>query len=332
MGQLLYLLCRIITIRVMNFKSLPQLLDFFKDEKTCIEYYEEIRWNGDVVCPHCGCEKTYKTNRGYKCADSSCYKKFTVKVGTIFENSKLPLRIWFASIYLATTSKKGISSVQLGEQLGITQKTAWFVLHRIREMLKDKSPRMIGGNDNMVEVDEAYIGGKEKNKHLNKRRSLDDRNITNEGKAYKPKKTVVGIIERNGSVVLKHVPNAELRNMGAFIAKHVPQGSTIYSDEAPVYNHLKKYYTHDSVKHALNIYVDGSVHTNTIENFWSVLKRGLYGIYHQVSEKHLERYLDEFSARYNTRKLTSQERFEKFLVDSESVLKYETLITNLNGA
>ena len=308
----------------MNFKSLPQLLDFFKEENTCIEYYEQIRWDGNPVCPHCDSERVYKTNRGYKCANPECYKKFTVKVGTIFENSKISFRIWFASIWLATSHKKGISSVQLALDLGLTQKTAWFVLHRIREMLKDKAPQMLGEN-NMVEVDEAYIGGKESNKHINKKRSYYDKALTNEGKPFTLKKTVVGIIERNGNVVLKHVPNAELRNMGAFISKHVPHGSTIYSDEAPVYSHLKRYYTHDSVKHALNIYVEGNVHTNTIENFWSVLKRGLYGIYHQVSEKHLERYLDEFSARFNTRSLTSNERFVKFLCDSESVLSYKKL-------
>ena len=308
----------------MNFKSLPQLLDFFKEESTCIEYYEQIRWGDNPACSHCGSLSPYKTNRGYKCSSKECHKKFTVKVGTIFENSKISLRLWFAAIYLATTSKKGISSVQLGEQLGVTQKTAWHILHRIREMLRDKAPQMLGEN-NMVEVDESYIGAKEGNKHYNKKRSKKNPNLTNEGKPYKAKKIVVGIIERNGNVVLKHVPSADTANMGEFIRTHVPTGSTIYSDEAPVYNHLKKNYTHDNVKHSLSIYVEGNVHTNTIENFWSVLKRGLYGVYHQVSDKHVSRYLDEYAARFNTRHLNSEERFNKFLFDSESVLSYKSL-------
>lgn len=308
----------------MNFKSLPKLLDYFKNEETCIEYYENIRWQGNPTCPHCGCSKPYKTNRGYKCSNNKCYKKFTVKVGTIFQNSKIPMRIWFASIYLATTSKKGISSVQLGEQLGITQKSAWFVLHRIREMLKEKSPQMLG-KKKTVEVDETYIGGKELNKHLKKRRSSTNLNLTNEGKTYKPKRAVLGIIERNGRVALKHVPNAGLSNVRKFINSNISLGSTIYSDEAPVYKHLSKNYKHSTIKHAYGVYVKGDVHTNTIEGFWSTLKRGLYGIYHQVSEKHLSRYLDEYSARFNTRKLTSSQRFEKFLGNSESVLSYKLL-------
>ncbi|MDG5490538.1 IS1595 family transposase [Psychroserpens sp. SPM9] len=312
----------------MNFKSLPQLLDYFKEESTCRDYYQQIRWNGEEACPHCGSLKVYTTKRGFRCGDKECRKDFTVTTGTIFHNSNIPLRIWFAAIFLATTHKKGISSVQLALDLGITQKTAWHVLHRIREMLKEKSPQMLGEN-NMVEVDEAYIGGNNKNRHYGKKRSKEDYRFTNEGKPYQPKKMVIGIIERNGKVVLKHVPSADLNNVGSLISKHVPKGSTIYSDEAPVYNHLKKSYTHDNVKHSLNIYVEGNVHTNSIENFWSVLKRGLYGVYHQVSEKHLERYLDEFSARFNTRTLSSQERFEKFLVESESVLSYKRLINDL---
>lgn len=310
----------------MNFKSLPELLDYFREEKTCIEYYEKLRWNGNPVCPHCGAENPYKTNRGYKCSDSDCHKKFTVRVGTIFENSKIKFRIWFAAIYLATTHKKGISSVQLALDLGITQKTAWFVLHRIREMLKDKAPQMLGENK-MVEADEAYIGGIEKNKHYGRQRSRENLSLTNDGKPFKDKKVVVGIIERNGNVVLKYIPRADKKNMVEFIEKHVPENSTIYTDESKVYKQLHKTYTHDSVKHALSIYVEGGVHTNTIENFWSVLKRGLYGVYHQVSDKHISRYLDEFAARFNTRHISGNERFDNFLCQSESTLSYKQLIS-----
>jgi transposase-like protein len=170
------------------------------------------------------------------------------------------------------------------------------------------------------------ISGQRENKHFRKRRSQDVNFITNEGKFYKPKKTVIGIIERNGKVALKYVSGETTQNMVDFVRTYVPNDATIYSDEAPAYFQLKKYYTHENVKHALNIYVEGAVHTNTIENFWSVLKRGLYGVYHQVSDKHLERYLDEFSARFNTRSLTSQQRFEKFLLDSESALLYKSLV------
>ncbi|WP_420321229.1 IS1595 family transposase [Flagellimonas sp.] len=309
----------------MQFKSLPQLLDYFKDEATGIAYYENIRWGNEPACPHCGCTNPYKTNRGWKCRDKECHKKFTVRVGTIFENSKIPFRIWFAAIWLATEHKKGISSVQLAIDLGITQKTAWFVLHRIREMLRDKAPQMLGENK-MVEIDAAHIGGKEGNKHLNKRRSNEDKNLTNEGKPYKAKKTIIGIIERNGKVALRYVSGETTQNMIDFVKTHVPADSTIYSDEAPAYKQLKRTYKHDNVKHALNIYVEGQVHTNTIENFWSVLKRGLYGVYHQVSDKHISRYLDEYAARFNNRTLTSNERFNQFLEDSESVLSYKMLV------
>lgn len=310
----------------MNFKSLPQLLDYFKKEETCVKYYENLRWNGKPVCPHCAAEKPYATTRGWKCSNSDCHKKFTVKVGTIFENSKIPFRIWFAAIYLCTSSKKGISSVQLAEQLGITQKTAWFVLHRIREMLKNQAPEMLGGNGNMVEADETYIGGKEKNRHTTKRRSFENPELSRDGKPYNKKKVVIGIVERGGKVVLKFVPNAKEENMVPFIQDFVPEGARIITDEHTSYSNLNKVYTHNTVTHSLRVYVSGDSHTNTIENFWSVLKRGLYGIYHQVSDKHLERYLNEFAARYNSRTIGSFERFNDFLKDAEGGLLYKNLI------
>ncbi len=209
----------------MTFKSLPQLLDYFKEKKTGIEYYEAIRWNGKPVCPHCGSEKTpYRTNRGFKCSNKECYKKFTVKTGTIFDNSKISFRIWFAAIFLAGSHRKGISSRQLARELGITQKTAWFVLHRIREMLKNFAPAMVG-ETRTVEADETYIGGREGNKHKSKK--------TKEGESDK-KKVVLGAIERDGRVVLKYVPNASEENMVPFIQRYVTVGAKIYTDEFSV--------------------------------------------------------------------------------------------------
>ncbi len=174
-----------------QFTNLQTLLDFFKDVETCQAYYAEKRWNGNVVCPHCNHDKAYTTNRGYKCANKECYKKFSVTVGTIFENSKIPLRTWFASMFLISTSKKGISSLQLAEQLGVTQKTAWFVLHRIREMLKEDSDEPLSGE---VQVDETYVGGKNKNR-------LKDKMIEkSQGRCSKDKKPVVGLIQKDGKI------------------------------------------------------------------------------------------------------------------------------------
>jgi len=309
----------------MNFKSLIELLDFFKDEETSIKYYEQIRWGNNIICPHCGAEKPYRTDRGFKCSDKECTKKFTARTGTIFENSKIPFRVWFAAIYLATTSSKGISSVQLARQLNITQKTAWFVLHRIREMLKEKAPKMLN-TEKTIEADESYFGGKERNKHFPKRRSLVNNNLRNDGSLYKPKNTVLGLIERDGHVVLKYVPNATQQNMVEFIESHVPKGSKIYTDEYRGYSTLSNTYEHETINHGIRLYVAGDVHTNSIEGFWSILKRGIYGIYHQVSEKHLERYLDEFSGRFNARLLANQDKFDKFLKINTSYLSYKELI------
>lgn len=304
---------------LFNFKSLIQLLDYFKDEATCIAFYEQIRWNGQPVCPHCGSTKTpYRTNRGFRCSEKLCTKKFSVKVGTIFEQSHIPLRTWFAAIYLETAHKKGISSLQLGRDLNISQKCAWFLLHRIREMLRAESPIML---TNEVEVDETYIGGKETNRHANKK-------VGNYGRGgEKGKAVVLGLVERDGKVIAKRIPDNKAGNIIPVIEKHVKKGSTMLTDEWYAYGSLHlKGYTHKSIQHNLKIYVVGETHTNTIENFWSVLKRGLYGIYHYTSKKHLDRYLDEFCARYNTRDLSEAERFEKFLKQSESRLTWKRLV------
>jgi transposase-like protein len=305
----------------MHFKNLKDLFTKFPDEKTCTDYLIQQRWNGNVECAFCGCTKVYKIEGGkrFKCADTNCAKKFSATVGTVYENSKVGLQTFFAALYLISSSKKGISSLQLSRQLGITQKTAWFVLHRLREMLKDKAPQsLLTGT---IEIDETYVGGKEKNKHKSKR--LDKTGMQS-------KSPMVGLLQRDGTMVVKVLDKGTANGITIkpIIRENVSKDATIYTDGFGAYKDLNlEFAQHRIVDHSGGEYViDKIIHTNSIEGFWSVLKRGIYGIYHQVSHKHLHRYCDEFAARYNTRKIADNERFEVSVKNSEGRLKYNDLI------
>ncbi|MCH8902671.1 MAG: IS1595 family transposase [Bacteroidetes bacterium] len=303
----------------MQFKSLPQILNYFKDEDTCIKFLEDQRWNGKPVCPKCGySEKIYTIEGGkrYKCGSNTCNKKFSVIVGTIFENTKKPLNIWFAAIYLATAHKKGISSLQLHRDLGITQKTAWFMLHRIREMMRQKAPSLLTGE---VQADETFVGGKNKNRHANKKIK------ESQGRSTKDKTPVFGA-HNKGRVNLKVVANTKAKTLKPIIEKMVAKGSIIITDEWGAYNHLSKNYQHEVVKHNNGQYVSNGFHTNSMEGFWSLLKRGIFGIYHSTSPQHLHRYCDEFAYRYNTRNLADPERFTASLSQVNGRLTYKQLI------
>jgi transposase-like protein len=306
----------------MDFKNLTECLDYFKEESTCIAYLEQQRWGGTPACPFCGVINPYRTNRGFKCRDKECGKKFTVKVGTVYENSKIPLRTWFTSIYLCLSSKKGISSLQLSRQLGITQKTAWFVLHRIREMLKDKAPQMLREN---IQIDETYVGGLEKNKHKSKQAKLGR---GKGGKAKDVKTPVFGIAETGGKVEVHVTDWVTKKKAKELIEAHVEKGSTMVTDGFAMYAFLGQddRFKDVIVDHSAGQYVNSGFHTNGIENFWSLLKRGIIGIFHQVSPQHLQRYCDEFAARYNTRKIKDHERFELSVQNSNGRLKYKQLI------
>jgi len=282
--------------------TLQEAIIYFSQPVNCRNHVVARRWKSGVTCPICGSTKvklSEKHNR-WQCGSHHARRQFTVKTGTIFEDSPLGLDKWLTAVWMITNDKNGISSYEVARALGVTQKTAWFMLHRIRKAMQLEPFMKLTGE---IEVDETFIGGKARNMHIAQR----ERRIT--GTGTKDKVAVMGILERGGQVRTSVVENRRKAALQAEVKKHVEAGSSLYSDELKSYDGLAGDYAHQVINHAV-AYVDGKVHTNGLENFWSLLKRGIHGTYVSVEPFHLFRYLDEQSFRYNNRKdMNDAERF-----------------------
>lgn len=264
--------------------NLIELMEKFNSEERCREYIETLRWPSGVCCTRCGSlsvSRIVKRNQ-YDCND--CRYQFSPMAGTVFHDTHLPLTKWFLAVYLMCESKKGMSANQISRTLGIGYKAAWYLCHRIREAMKDDESEKLKG---IIEADETFVGGR-----YDKRRK----------RAYGEKACVVGVIQRGGPVRAQKIPSRGARAIAAFVKESVEPGAQLMTDEYAGYQKVGKLYEHGKVNHSELQYVKGLTHTNSIENFWSLFKRGLVGSFHKVSEKHLDRYLDEFVYRFNGRK------------------------------
>ena len=276
--------------------TLIEAIKYFSDEQVCINAVAEMRWPDGVVCPRCDADKPYwlETQKRWKCR--SCRKQFSVKVGSIFEDSPISLQKWLPTLWLLVNSKNGVSSHEISRSLGVTQKTAWFMLQRLRLVLGHAPDSKMGGNG-PIEVDETFVGGDPKRMHADRRMKLQQAIKTREYKV-----PVMGMLDRESRQIrARVVPNVKRETLQNAILEQIEKGATVYTDRATAYDTLAaQEYIHETVNH-VEEYVRGQVHTQGIENFWSLLKRGLRGTYIAVEPFHLDRYIAEQVFRYNNR-------------------------------
>lgn len=306
-------------------KTLQEAIQYFTDPQNCLDYLVAKRWPNGVTCPRCGSQKVgfLRNQLRWQCSGNHPRKQFSVKVGTIFEDSPLGLDKWLPCVWLITNCKNGISSWEIHRGLGVTQKTAWFMLHRARLALQGIGGGKLAGE---VEVDETFIGGKSRNMHADQRKK----------KIFAPgphgKAIVAAVLERGGRVKAKVVSKRRKEQLQTLVRENVEAGSALYSDALQSYDGLRGEYVHQVIDHA-EAYVDGQIHTNGLENFWSLLKRGINGTYVSVEPFHLFRYVDEQAFRFNEREMTDSERFS--LAVSQIVgkrLTYKALIGKVGAS
>lgn len=294
-------------------KTLQQAILHFSDEQNCIDAMAAMRWpDGKPVCPACEHREHWylKAQKRWKCKE--CWKQFSVKINTIFEDSRLPLTKWMLAMWMISSCKNGVSSWEIHRAIGVTQKSAWFMMHRIRLAMQNGSLLKLGANGGEVEADETFIGGKARNMHLDVRKRRIPMQGSKEGKVI-----VMGMLERGGHVRTNVIHERSKETMHSIVKGNVHAGAALFTDDHRSYNGLEREYQHQIVDHAVK-YVDGRVHTNGMENFWSLLKRGLAGTYVSVEPFHLFRYLDEQVFRFNNRgtkdvPVNDGQRFQKML-------------------
>jgi transposase-like protein len=302
---------------ITGFKSLYDLFEAIPDEQAAIDHFTAVHWKNGEFCPYCGATKIYHfaDKRNHKCG--ACRQRFSIKVGTVFEDTKIPMRKWLAAIWLITSHKKGIASTTLAKDIKVTQKTAWFMLHRLRYAARTKSFNM--PLQGIVEIDETFVGGKERNKHAKKRKHL--------GTGGSGKAAVLGMLERSGELRTMKMESLTTKDVHGVVNEHVEAGSHIMTDEYGSYRGLQGRFLHHTINHSAGEWVRLTViHTNSIEGVWALLKRQIYGIHHFVSVKHLGRYLAEATWRYNRRSEAEGERVDDLLAHADGRLTYKALI------
>ncbi len=299
-----------------KFESLIELVMYFKDEKICLEYLEDSFHGGNIRCPHCGYLDPYRFKDGIRFKCRNCKTAFTAKIGTIFEKSPLPLVKWFSVMYLMAANSKGISSINVAKLVKIRQATAWFMMHRIREAMKQDDDKLEG----VVSSDEAFVGGKNGNRHKAKRKSYSA------GRNFKDKVPVLGMMEQGGKVKTIVLPTIKASVIRQNVLHNIKTGSTLVTDEYSAYKKMRRYYNHQVVRHCAGQYINNEgFSSNNIEGFWSHLKRMILGVFHRVTPKYLQRYCDELTFRFNNRDLNPVKRFELMFTKINSRLSYKQL-------